>query len=416
MSGERIAVIGAGVIGLAIAVTLQRRGRRVILMDQARPGSGCSAGNAAVIATSFVLPLSNVEHLLGAPRMLLDPLGPLAIRSQDLPSLIPWLARFVLNALPRNQRRTIDTLKAINIAALPAWRRLLRDLQASELLIERGMIEVVRPGRPADLKALFLHAERLAGECIAITRLGPNDVDDLEPVLAARAGAGLLHDGVAHVRDPAEVNSTMLEAFLGTGGEVLLAGVDAMAPCENHVAIFADGAEQHVDRAIVSAGFGSGELLRHLGLRVPIGVERGYHHMVRLDGPLPSRPISFHAEGFLATPLASGLRLAGTVELAKAEAAPNWRRADQLPLLARRYLGEVEPDGKGRWMGCRPSFADGLPAIGQLRGAPRLLYAFGHQHLGLTQAATTAESVAAIVTGLGEPPFLKACSLDRFNS
>lgn len=395
----RVAVVGAGVIGLTAAVALQRRGHEVVLIDRDPPGTGCSSGNAGVIATSFVLPLSSPGHLLSAPRMLLDPVGPLSVRVRDLPWLSAWLAAFVLNALPARQRRTIEALKAINGSALAAWRTLLADVNASDLLVERGMLEVVPAQDDRAARSLEAHAARLEKENIPLERVGAGEGAELEPLLTGRIGGGILHNAVAHVRDPAAVNAALLRHFREAGGDVLSIKVEEIRPDGTKVAVIGQGWRQSFDHAVLSAGYWSGRLLRGLGLRIPIGVERGYHYMLPATEPLPSRPIAFHAESFLATPLPNGLRLAGTVELARAESPPDWRRADQLARLVRRYMPQPSDVPGTRWMGCRPSFADGLPAIGRLSSHPAILYAFGHQHLGLTQAAVTAQLLADLIDG-----------------
>ncbi|WP_326914456.1 NAD(P)/FAD-dependent oxidoreductase [Sphingopyxis chilensis] len=401
---------------MATALTLTLRGITVTLIDAGAPGGGCSSGNAGVIATSFVLPLSNIHTLVRVPRMLLDPLGPLSIRSSDLPSLAPWLFRYALNALPGAQLKSIEGLKAINARALVAWRELLLAAGASSLLSERGMLEVspsLDLGAERSLRAL---ARRLSDQQAAVELLDPLQAGELEPLLSGRIGAALFHGRVAHVSDPMAVNSALLSAFVERGGKMKQARVVSINPRVNGVTITTGDQCLGADRVVVCAGFWSADLLRPLGVRVPIAAERGYHFMMREVAHRPSRPISFHRESFLASPLGNGLRLAGTVELAKPTSLPSWRRADQLRELAGRYVDDWAAGQGERWMGCRPSFPDSLPAIGRLSRDNRVLYAFGHQHLGLTQAAVTGQAVAALL-GSGDPPFpLNICSLERFSS
>ncbi|MBB6428157.1 FAD-binding oxidoreductase [Sphingopyxis sp. JAI128] len=412
---SEIVVIGGGVVGLAAALTLQQRGRRVLLIDRDTPGAGCSWGNAAVIASSFVLPLSDVGHILAAPRMLLDPLGPLAIRGRDLMTTAPWLGRFALNALPSRQRRTIDALKLLNARAVTSWRSLLAGIGQSHAMAERGMLEVVRGGAVDHEASLRRLAARLGAEGIAVTWLDAKAVAELEPVLAGRVGAGILHRDVAHVSDPAIVSASLLNGFLSLGGKFLRAEIERLVPMESRVRLCFSGDEIVADRLIVAAGYRSRDMLTPLGCKVPIGVERGYHQMVEKTGPLIDRPISFHREAFLATPIGNQLRLAGTVELAAIDAPPAWKRAEQLVGLASRYLPGLAAVPGSRWMGARPSFPDGLPAIGSLEGIPQISYAFGHQHLGLTQAAVTADALCCLLAGRGAPFDLMPFSLGRFD-
>lgn len=408
-----IAVIGGGVIGVTSALALQLAGHPTLLLEKDEPGRGCSYGNAGVIATSFVLPLSSPRHILAAPRMLLNPMGPLAIRFSHLPAVAPWLARFLINASPGRQRRTIEGLQQLNARSLPAWQNLLEGVAERRLLIERGMLDVA--GNPGALTSLRASGDRLCAAGVSISELDAKEVGEIEPLLLGRVAGGLLHHNVAHVEDPYVLTRTLLSKFLEIGGKLQITDVRALTPNEDGVQIDCVSGSIVANRALVAAGQASARLLAGLGVNVPLGVEHGYHLMVPHPCEMPSRPLSFHSESFLATPMRDGLRLAGTVELARSDASPNWKRADRLLDLAQPYLPGLTRKGTTRWMGGRPSFPDSLPAIGRLAATPRILYAFGHQHLGLTLAAITADIVRAMVADRPLPLSLEPFSLERFS-
>jgi D-amino-acid dehydrogenase len=169
------------------------------------------------------------------------------------------------------------------------------------------------------------------------------------------------------------------------------------------------------DRVLVTAGVWSGALLRPLGYRVPIDTERGYHLMLPAPGITLTRPVVM-AEGFFCvTPMTGGLRLAGTVELAGTKASMDPRRSDILFDLAAPYLPGLSRDGATRWMGFRPSFPDSRPAIGAAGRHRNLTYSFGHQHLGLTQAAVSARCIADLIAQRPPPVDLTPFSLGRFD-
>jgi D-amino-acid dehydrogenase len=405
------AVVGAGVIGTSIALKLQQQGTAVTLVDRGEAGRGCSFGNAGVIATSFVLPLSAPGTILRVPKMLADPLGPLAIRPADLPSTLPWILRFLAAARPSAQRRSMAGLKTLCAHALPAWRDFLAGAPERKLLIERGMIDVVRDRRA--LARLRSSARRLALERIAIRELGPVQVAELEPALLGRTAGGVFHEGVAHVDDPFALTEGLLERFRAAGGEFQQVEIRSILPKENGPALLTPAGESRFDRIVVAAGWESATLLERFA-KIPIGIEYGYHLMLPDAGIELGRPVSFHHESFLATPMAGGLRLAGTVELASPHSAANFKRADNLLEAARRYWPELRGTGASRWRGARPSVPDSLPAIGQLKDCPEILYAFGHQHLGLTLAAITAQCIDAIVRRAAPPIEVEPFSLARF--
>lgn len=406
-----VAIVGGGVVGIATALCLQDAGMSVLLVDRDDPGAGCSSGNAGVIASSFVLPLSSFSHILGAPKMLMDRMAPLSLPWRHVANYAPWLWRFALNAFPGNRRHTIDRLIQLNEASLPAWKRLLPDDMYSRIFLERGMLDVVAVDRPLD--SLVANAQALGAEGVPIELLDASQVAELEPLLSGKVAGATLHSAVTQVTDPKLLSDEMLAVFTARGGTLVRMDVSDVRSGPDSVEVVGGGQSYRAKRAVISAGWWSPAMLTRFSLRAPLRAERGYHVMLPAVTESFSRPVSFHHESFLATPMAGGLRLAGTVELAPPHAQPDWRRADNLLNLVRRYLPDFDTTGLSRWVGARPSFADSLPAIGRVSAAPNVFYSFGHQHLGLTQAAISAEYIRDIIRGT-MPENIQSYSLSRF--
>lgn len=406
-----VAIVGGGVIGIATALCLQDAGMSVLLVDRDDPGAGCSSGNAGVIASSFVLPLSSFSHILGAPKMLMDRMAPLSLPWRHVANYAPWLWRFALNAFPGNRRHTINRLIQLNEASLPAWKRLLPDDMYSRIFLERGMLDVVAADRPLD--SLVANAQALVAEGVPIELLDASQVAELEPMLNGKVAGATLHSAVTQVTDPKLLSDEMVAVFKARGGVLMRMDVADVRSGSDDVEVIGSGQTCRAKRAVISAGWWSPAMLQRFRLRAPLRAERGYHVVLPAVTDSFSRPVSFHHESFLATPMVGGLRLAGTVELAPPDAQPDWRRADNLLNLARRYLPDFDKTGLSRWVGARPSFADSLPAIGRVSAAPNVFYSFGHQHLGLTQAAISAEYIRDIIRG-AMPENIQSYSLSRF--
>ncbi|MEW6401088.1 MAG: FAD-dependent oxidoreductase [Chloroflexota bacterium] len=410
-SHARVAIIGAGVVGIAIALRLQSNGFDATLVDYAEPGTGCSAGNAGVIASSFILPLSSFSHIVGAPRMLLDKDAPLSIPPKHLVEYAPWLMSFAANALPKRRRHSIDALKFLNGRSLEAWHRLIGPKLADEFIRQTGMLDIVAKG--GSCAGLRSNAAQLVVEGIAIDELNADDAEALEPALKGQLAGANFHRDVAHVTDPLLLSRAMVARFLEEGGCIEKVEVHSVLPTKEGVELQTSRGALRFASAVIAAGWWSSGLVKPLGLQAPLRAERGYHAMLPASGIALKRPVSFHEESFLATPMSGGLRLAGTVELSPPNAKPNWLRSDGLLRLARRYLPDLVDDGQTNWYGSRPSFADSLPAIGVVRGASQILYAFGHQHLGLTQAAVSADLIHQLIRG-AMPENIQVFSLERF--
>lgn len=387
--GKTTLVVGGGIVGLACAIEMQRRGGKVTLVDHADPGSGCSFGNAGIIAVSEIFPMITPARLAALPQMLFAREAPAIVRPAALPRLLPWMTRAALSLSRSRQEAITSALVALNRRAVDAWRALLADCDASTLLREMGMIRLIRDLQ--DRANLCNVRKQLAQHALPSRLLDKVELRQLEPALGDDVAGGLLHESDADIGDPYTLCQALLRRFRGSGGFVVKGKAMALRPCENGAELRIESDLYRAGRIVVAAGLASGDLLRPLGASVPLHAERGYHLALPAMGRLLNRPVTFQRESCVATPMGATLRLAGTVEFADATATPDWQRAHRLGIYARRYFREtLSVSGANIWMGCRPSLPDSLPAIGRFDTMPSIGYAFGHQHLGVTQAAVSA--------------------------
>jgi D-amino-acid dehydrogenase len=408
---DPVTIIGAGVVGMACAVELQRAGFAVHVVDGGAPGEGCSQGNAGLIAADHVLPLATPGILRRVPGMLLHPTGPLAIRPAYLPRLAPWLARFVANAAPARVDRLGAALAALSLPALDAWRDLLRSLGAGALLEERGWLLLYRSEAGFQRDADERRRQRALG--VAVEELGPDELRQHEPALGdARLARGVLFPDSAHSVNSFRLVQELAAAVARNGGRFTRAEVRGIEREPRR--LLTDAGPIPVGRLVVAAGAWSKPLARDLGHRVPLETERGYHIHLADPGLSLVRPLGDAERKFFLTPMETGLRIAGTVELGGLAAPPNWRRADVLLAQAQDLLPGLNAAEPKRWMGFRPTLPDSLPVIGPSPKVPDTWFAFGHQHLGLTLAAVTGRMIAAMVAGRPSPIDARAYRIDRF--
>lgn len=408
-----IAVVGAGIVGAACARALQRDGRRVLLIDRDPPGKGCSYGNAGHIAIDHIRPLSRPDVLLRVPRMLADPLGPLAIRWRHLPQLWPWLARFALAARPGRVKAATSALASLLESAVEDWRAEAAASGARDLFRWQGALvvyETARAFRDAE-------AERQI-QCrhgVVVKTLTGEEARDMAPGLTGAVQAATFYPQAAHVVDPHRLVTALVDAFAQDGGTVERAHVRGFAAASGDaLSLMTDHGPVEVEAAVIAAGLGSKDLVREAGLSAPMAAERGYHLMLDATEARFDVPVSSAERGFVLTPMATGLRLAGTVELADPSSPPFWARAELLEGHARALFPGLGGSAGARWVGSRPTLPDYLPAIGRVPGRRNLFMAFGHQHLGLTLAATTGRLVADLVADRPAPLDLRPFAPDRF--
>ncbi|MBP6563004.1 MAG: FAD-binding oxidoreductase [Neisseriaceae bacterium] len=395
-SGFDVAVVGGGIIGLSVALTLQSEGKRVCLMEAGDVGRGASWGNAGHLATEQIDPIADVGVLKKLPKMLLDPLGPLRLDWRYLPQLTPWMIRLLLNLRPKAFANTCAALIALNSHSLPAWLRLVQRWDLGAYVHTHGSYLVCE--QAASVATVQAHGARLQQRGVDNEWVDQAPLLAALPALASNQLGGLFFPETGHVTDLPAILARLTAAFTGLGGTVMTCCevVDARQGPEG---VVLKSKQDHVVQAaevVVACGAYSKPLVKQLlNLSVPLDTERGYHLMLpQAQGLLPV-PVSSADRRFIMTPMDAGLRLAGTVEFAGLDAAPNMARAQNLHALAQPMLrAPLDLADSSDWMGFRPSFPDSLPVIDRVG---RVTLAFGHQHLGLTQAALTAELVSQLM-------------------
>jgi glycine/D-amino acid oxidase-like deaminating enzyme len=390
-----IAVIGAGVVGLTIALDLLEAGHEVVLVDPAPPGMGASYGNAGTIAGYAVSPVGTPDVLRSLPSLMFSRTSPLAIRHRALPSLMPWLVRFLRQSLPRAAAQNAQAIAALLADAGERWDDLALRVAGAGILQRRGCLYLYEtPAAFANAGAEMAKRRALGVE---VDLIGADQLADLEPGLPAGMGGAALFTGATFLDDPGRMMGLIAAAVLPKA-RLLQARAEKITRGLDGVVVEGPGLHLHARRVIIAAGAQSRALARSAGDRIPLDTERGYHVEWDMAEPLLQRPTCPTARGFYFCPMAGRLRVAGTVELGGLHLPPSPHRVQKLVEGARAFFPDLgEPDRN--WMGFRPSLPDSLPVIGPSTGGAEVILAFGHGHLGVTMAPMTARIVADLVAG-----------------
>jgi D-amino-acid dehydrogenase len=402
---RRVGVIGAGMVGVCAASWLQRDGHSVFLVEAAEPGRGASFGNAGCFNGSSITPVAMPGVVSDVPHWLLDPLGPLSLRWNYLPAIAPWLLRFIRAATPQQVRATARALRPLVGPTLETLTPLVGAAGAEDLVHRFGHLYVYRSAESLEKDRLAWDLRRENG--VEIDEFDADELRQLEPALSRDYMRGVLVRENGHTSNPLKLVERLVEHFARSGGELVRARARGFRLEGGRLAaIQTDTGDLPADAAVVCAGAHSKPLAAALGDRVPLETERGYHLMIRDPEAMPRIPTADADGKFVATPMETGLRFAGTVELAGLQAPPDWRRAYILLEQGRKMLPGLaasHPEERlSVWMGHRPSLPDSLPVIGTSSATPDVIYAFGHGHVGMTSAPMTGKVVADIVTG--RPP------------
>jgi len=406
-------VIGAGVVGLSAALALQARGLSVAVLDREGPAAGASAGNAGAFAFTDILPLASPGIMRKAPKWLLDPLGPLSVPPSYALRIAPWMYRFWRACSPAR------------VAASTAAQTALMDLSKAELepfLAATGTLPMLRKDgnlqvyeSEAEFRTALPGWQARADHGIEFHHMNAEQMAAVQPGLAPRFVKGTFTPGWYSIADPKLYTIALADRFRENGGRLERAEVVALLPGADGVEVkLADGGSRRAGRVVLAAGAFSHRIARTLGEKIPLETERGYNTTLPADAFDLRTQVTFGGHGFVVSRLSTGIRVGGAVELGGLDLPPNFRRSEAMLKKARSFLPGLRPEGGVQWMGFRPSLPDSLPAIGRARATERVIHAFGHGHLGLTQSAGTARLVADLVTGAQPAIDLAPFSPQRF--
>ena len=403
-----VCVIGAGIVGTATAVELLRDGHRVTLLEPGEPGGeqAASYGNGTLLNPSSVIPMSSPRLWRKVPGYLADPLGPLTIRWSYLPRLLPWLLRLLrAGATEAKVAATARALRPLLADAPERHRRLAEEAGVGELIARQGVLFPFPDRAAFAAEALSWRLRRENG--VRWLELSEDELRQREPALDRHYRFAILVEENGQCRDPGAYVAALARLAVAQGAVHRRARATGFRIEQGRLlAVRTDAGEIACDRAVIAAGAWSKMLAAAAGDRVPLETERGYHALIEAPGIEPRYPV-MPSDGKMACVMTpQGLRVAGQVELAGLDAAPNWRRAEILRDFARRVFpglpADLPADRVKLWMGHRPSMPDGLPCIGPASGCADVVHAFGHGHVGLTAGATTARIVADLIGG--KPP------------
>jgi D-hydroxyproline dehydrogenase len=407
---DTVAVIGAGIVGAAVAYALAREGRKVLLLDRAEPGvAGASFGNVGHIAAELVQPLPSPALLFGFWRELFSRGGALDLSVRQALRMLPWIWRFAAAAF----RRTENTrhLSPLVLPSAAHWARWLEEIGAAELLRRQGHYEI----------DLGRHGQsRIRAQARAMAQLGVKTRElcaaELLPVrraAQAQTAAGLWFEDSAHVVDPLQAVRAFAAAAVARNATYRRLDVRALVSRGDQIEVQSEQSPLIVDTVVVCAGMGSQSLLAPFGLHAPLQAVRGYHIELPGHAPFLDAPVVYTREHLLVTPMTGRLRASSYMEFTSADAPADPRKAARLRLTARALGHACELEGSS-WVGSRPVLPDYLPGIGRALGATNVFYAIGHQHIGLTMAPITAELVADLVAQRAPRLPVAAFDLQRF--
>jgi glycine/D-amino acid oxidase-like deaminating enzyme len=408
----KIGIIGAGIQGISNALFLQKKGFDVTVFDREQPGSHvASYGNAGHFSPYASLSLNRTDILADVPAMLLSSTGPLALKWNYVPKMIPWFIKFILNTTKKKMMHTARNMHQILDLALPAYDELFDEIDIEGLVENKGILYI---WNKKDLKSRELEISVRNELGVKQQLVSKNEIHDLEPNIKPFYHGGVYYPYARHARNPKKILLKLFELFLKKGGKFKKLDIKKVEFNNDLPILKTDSDAYSFDKIVIACGAFSKKLTDNLGEKIPLDTERGYHVHFKDCDHLLNRPVIFSNRGFGITPMEQGLRVVGTVEFGGLDNPLSKSRIKNLINNAKYMLGDL-PAHEDEWLGFRPTLPDFLPVMGPSKKYKNVFYCFGHHHLGWTLGPISGKIVSGMIAKENTNLDLDPYSSNRFN-
>ena len=408
----KIGIVGAGIQGISNALFLQKKGFKVTIFDRDDPGGpAASYGNAGHFSPYASVPINRPDVLTDVPAMLLSSTGPLALKWNYVPKMIPWFLQFIKNCSTKRMMHTAKNMHQILDLALPAYDELFDEIDLGGLVEKKGILYIWNDKSLKSRELEIKVRNELGVDQQVVT---PKEIHDLEPNIKPIYHGGVYYQHGRHARNPKKILLKLFELFLKKGGKFLKMNIKDIKFDEEKPVIKAETQSFLFDKIVIACGSFSKRLTDNLDEKIPLDTERGYHVHFKDCDHLLSRPVIFQNKGFGITPMEQGLRVVGTVEFGGLKNPLTKSRIKNLINNAKYMMGDL-PEHADEWLGFRPTLPDYLPVIGPSKKHKNVFYCFGHHHLGWTLGPISGKIISGMIAEENTNLNLKPYSSLRFS-
>jgi glycine/D-amino acid oxidase-like deaminating enzyme len=408
----KIGIVGAGIQGISNALFLQKKGFKVTIFDRDEPGSPtASYGNAGHFSPYASVPINRPDVLSDVPAMLLSSTGPLALKWNYIPKMMPWFLQFIRNCTTKRMIHTAKNMHQILDLALPAYDELFEEVELEGLVEKKGILYIWN-GQNLKSRELEIKVRYELG--VDQQEVTPKEIHDLEPNIKSIYHGGVYYQYGRHARNPKKILLKLYDLFLKKGGKFLKMNIRDIIFKDEKPVIKSETQSFLFDKIVIACGSFSKKLTDNLDEKIPLDTERGYHVHFKNCDHLLSRPVIFQNRGFGITPMEQGLRVVGTVEFGGLDNPLSKSRVKNLINNAKYMMGDL-PEHEDEWLGFRPTLPDYLPVIGPSKKYKNVFYCFGHHHLGWTLGPISGKIISGMIAEENTNLDLKPYSSLRFN-
>ena len=408
----KVGIVGGGIQGISNALFLQKKGFSVTIFDKDEPGNAAASyGNAGHFSPYASVPVNRPDVLTDVPAMLLSSSGPLALKWNYVPKMIPWFLRFIRNCSTKRMMYTAKNMHQILDLALPAYDELFDEIDLEGLVEKKGILYIWND-RSLKSRELEIKVRNELG--VDQQMVTPKEIHDLEPNIKPFYHGGVYYKYGRHARNPKKILLKLFNLFLKKGGKFLKMNIQDIDFYEEKPILKTEIQSFNFDKIIIACGAFSKRLTDNLDEKIPLDTERGYHIHFKGCEHLLSRPVIFQNRGFGITPMEQGLRVVGTVEFGGLINPASKKRILNLANNAKYLFPELK-NHHDEWLGFRPTLPDFLPVMGPSKKHKNLFYSFGHHHLGWTLGAISGKIISGMIAGENTSLDLTPYNSQRFN-
>ena len=415
MESKQLVIVGGGVIGLCSAHYALKRGFAVTVIErEAAGGDNCSMGNAGMIVPSHFTPLAAPGMISKGLRWMCNPESPFYVRPRVNLDLMRWGWLFYRQSTMRHVAASRDLLRDLNLES----RRLFAELSEDEDfgLMKRGLLMLCKTQRGLDEEAHVAKEAREIG--LAAEVLDAAATATLDPAITMDVAGAVYFPQDCHL-SPGRFMASIRRRVLSAGGiiesGVIIDKIESRAG--EVVAVSGKGRRFTGGKFVIAGGSWSADLLKSVGLNLPLQAGKGYSLTLPAPPELPQLCSIFAEAKVAITPMDGTLRFGGTMEVGGLDLSINPARVRGIVKSVHAYFpkfSEADFQGVKPWAGLRPVSPDGVPYLGLVPGLPNLLAASGHAMMGLSLGPVSGRLIADLLAG--DAPFrpIDAMDVGRF--
>ena len=408
----KVGIVGAGIQGVCNALFLQKKGYHVTIFDRDEPGNSASYGNAGHFSPYAAIPVNRPDLIQDLPLMLASSTGPLALKWNYVPKMIPWFIKFLMNCSKKKMMHTAKYMHQILDLSLSAYDELFDEIDLEGLVIKKGMLYL---WDDKNLKSREFEKNIRNELGIKYQMVNKKEIHDLEPNIKPFYHEGVFYEYARHARNPKKILLKLFQNFINKGGKFLKLNINDLNFDEDKPVIRSETQRFIFDKLIIACGAFSKRLTDKLHENIPLDTERGYHVHFQDYDHLISRPIVYLNKAIAMTPMEQGLRVVGTVEFGGLKNPLSKSRIKNLIINAKNMFDGL-PEHKDEWLGFRPTLPDYLPVLGASKNYKNVYYSFGHHHLGWTLGAISGKIISNMIANENTNLELGPYSSQRFSN